>query len=155
MIRGFQREKLDDFTRADWDALINMLVGHYDELTLNKAVVKLAPKWDEYFLLEEMGRFVVYTARDDAGTLVGYNAFFINTHMHYAGLTLAVNDVFYLHPAHRRGPAALRFLRYTEGALKALGAQKVAYHFKRSNNFGLILSRLGYADEEGVVGKII
>lgn len=132
-----------------------MLEAHYEELTLNKEVVKLDPKWSDYYQLQHIAKFIVFTLRDDDRRLVGYNAFFLNTHMHYAGLLVAVNDVFYIHPDYRRGPAALRFLRSTEAALKALGAQKVAYHYKHGNSFAAILKRLGYADEEGVAGKII
>jgi hypothetical protein len=136
-----------------------LLELHYQELTLNKDVVKLAPKWDEYIALEDMGRFVILTARDDAGRLTAYNAFFTNTHMHYSALDMAVNDVFYIHDDFRRGSLALRFLRYTEATLKALVAPnaplKLVYHFKRGNNFAAILAALDYVDEEGVAAKII
>jgi hypothetical protein len=134
-----------------------LLVKHYEELTLHKEVVKLLPKWPDYLTLEAMGRFVVFTARDASGQLLAYNAFFINTHMHYSDLTVAVNDVFYIRDENRHGTLALRFLRYTETALKGLGAQKVAYHYKHGNNFGALLTsrRLGYQDEEGVAGKLI
>lgn len=148
----FQQESIGDLIPE----VMPMLEQHYEELTLNKDVVKLDPKWDDYRALEGMGRFVVLTAREH-GQLVAYNAFFLNTHMHYSDLMVAVNDVFYIHPDYRRGSLALRFLRHTEQALKSIGAQKVAYHCKRGNNFAAILrSRLlGYQDEEGVVGKII
>jgi hypothetical protein len=147
----FQREQLGDIIPE----VMPMLVDHYEELTLNKEVVKLLPKWDEYAALEAMGRFVVFTARDDSGALVAYNAFFLNPHMHYSDLTVAANDVFYIRHENRAGHFALRFLRYTETALAGLGARKVAYHFKHGNNFAAILRHLDYQDEEGVAGKII
>jgi hypothetical protein len=131
-----------------------LLQMHWEELTRNKEIAKLAPMWEEYAALEQMGRFVVFTARDD-GKLVGYNAFFINKHIHYAGMTLAQNDVFFLVPDHRRGTAALRFLRYCEDQLRELGAMKLTYHCKTVNNFAPILHRLGFADEELIVGKVL
>lgn len=149
----FQREYIRD--EQFIAEVMPLLLEHYEELTLHKTVVKLLPKWDEYAALEDMGRFAVFTARDDDGTLLAYNAFFLNTHMHYSDLTVAVNDVFYVRPEARDGRLALKFLRHTETALKALGAQKVVYHFKRSNAFGPLLAHLDYEHEEGVAGKLI
>lgn len=131
-----------------------LLIDHYEELTKRKDVVKLDPQWDQYALLEKLDRFVVFTARDD-GNLVGYNAFFVQAHMHYAGLKVAQNDVFFLVDDYRRGTTALRFLRYTEDALKRIDVRKVVYHCKPVNNLAPILHRLGHADEEVMVGKIL
>lgn len=131
-----------------------LLIAHYEELTLHKDIVKLDPQWDQYALLEKMERFTVFTARD-GGALVGYSAYFVNRHIHYAGLVHASNDVFYIDPAHRRGTTALRFLRHCEEQLRAQGVKKLMYHCKPSNNFAPILHRLGYADEEVMVGKIL
>jgi hypothetical protein len=131
-----------------------LLERHYEELTKHKEVVKLDPQWDQYASLERLERFVVFTARDE-GNLVGYNAFFVQPHMHYAGLLVAQNDVFWLCEEVRRGTTALRFLRYSEDALKKMDVRKIVYHCKSSNNFAPILYRLGFADEEAMVGKII
>ena len=147
---NFQRESLFDII----EEVEPLLEAHYEELTLHKDVVKLNPKWKDYAALEQMGRFAVFTARED-GVLHGYNAFFVNTSMHYADLCVGQNDVFFITPDHRRGTAALRFLRYTEEQLQLLGVRKVVYHCKYGNNFAPILHRLGYTDEEVMVGKII
>jgi L-amino acid N-acyltransferase YncA len=136
------------------DEVQPLLEAHYQELTRNKEVVKLEPRWSEYAALERMGCFVVLTARDE-GALIGYNAFFVNPHMHYAALRVAQNDVFYLREDHRRGTTALRFLRWSEQECRAMGAHKLVYHCKLSNKFAPILHRLGYADEEVMCGKII
>lgn len=127
---------------------------HYEELTLNRDVVKLDPQWEQYAALEQAGAFVVFAARDD-GKLVGYSAYFTFHHMHYAALRVAQSDVFFLAEAHRKGSAPLRFLRFCEAALKADGAQKIVYHCKPQNNFAPILNRLGYATEEVMVGKLL
>jgi hypothetical protein len=132
-----------------------LLERHYGELTRRKDIVVLDPMWNEYALLERLGRFMVFTARGEAGNLIGYNAFFVNKHLHYASLTVAQNDVFWIEPDHRRGTLALRFLRYCEDYLNKEGVDKVVYHCKASNNFGPILHRLGYADEETMCGKFL
>lgn len=131
-----------------------LLLAHYAELTLRKDVVKLDPMWQEYRLLEQLGRFVIFTARDD-GQLVGYAAYFLNKHLHYSALMVAQNDVLFLHPDKRRGTTALRFLDYAEDQLKAMGAQKLVYHIKFSLDWRPILHRKGYADEEVMVSKLL
>ena len=147
---NFQRETLFDVIE-EAQPLLDL---HYQELTRNKEIVKLNPQWDKYAVLESIGAFVVFTCRD-AGALVGYSAFFLNTHFHYADLMVAQNDLFYLSESTRKGMAALRFIRFCEAQLKDMGAHKIIYHAKHSNNFAPILNRLGYSSEETMCGKII
>jgi GNAT superfamily N-acetyltransferase len=130
-----------------------LLQLHYNELTLHKDVIKLDPMWPEYALLEQLERFMVLTAREE-GQLVGYNAFFLNRHMHYGGFTVAQNDVLFLHPEFRRGTTGLRFIDWTEEALWKLGADKITYHIKFSLDWRPILHRRGYQDEEVMCGKL-
>lgn len=153
----FQQEYLREMAGE----LIPFLSLHYEELTQNKDRVKLSPRWDRYLQMEDSGNFVIFTARDGK-RLVGYNAFFIDTHMHYEDLLVAANDVFYIAHEQRQGSTPLRFLRFTRDALRDIRDQrdhllplKVAYHFKAGNNFGAILDRLGYRHEEGVAAEIL
>lgn len=147
---NFQRETIFDVI----EEVQPLLDLHYDELCLNKDLAKLAPRWDVYTEMERLGCFVVFTARED-GRLVGYSAFFLQPHMHYSGFVVAQNDIFYIAQEHRRGTTALRFLRYSETALKELGAQKLVYHCKYSNNLAPILHRLSYRDEEVMTAKLL
>jgi len=146
----FQRETLFDIIE-EVDSLLQL---HYEELTLNKDRVKLDPQWNAYAELERLGRFVVFTARD-GDMLVGYNAFFLQKHMHYAGFTVAQNDVLFLHPDYRLGMTGIRLLKTSEAGLKAAGAEKVTYHVKFVKDWRPILHRFGYSDEEVMCGKII
>lgn len=130
-----------------------MLFSHYAEVALNQQRVKLNPRWQQYLLLQAGGKLHIHTARDD-GFLVGYNAFLVDAHLHYAGLVVAFNDVFYVDPEYRKGTTPLRLLRYTEQQF-AGWVDKIAYHHKAFNNFGPILHRLGYAPEEGVAAKLL
>lgn len=140
-----------------------LLQKHYDELTLNKDVVKLSPAWDRYAELEELGRFVVMTLRTEQNVLVGYSAFFLDFHLHYSDMPMASNDVLYLEPELRRSGHGLGLIQYSEDTLVALGAQKILWHVKFDKitdgkqhklDFRPLLHRLGYSDEETCVGKI-
>lgn len=129
---------------------------HYEELTLNKDLVKLDPDWDRYAAMEHAGGFHVFTARDD-GRLIGYSAFFLISHIHYRGLIVAQNDVLYLHPDMRNGMPGIRLIKHSHEGMKALGAHKIIWHCKHSNNLKQILLRLypGYRDEESMVGGML
>lgn len=126
---------------------------HYRELCLHRDVIKLDPMWREYALLEQLERFVVFTAREE-GQLVGYNAFFLNRHLHYGGFTVAQNDVLFLHPQARRGTTALRFIDWCEQKLWDAAADKLTYHIKFALDWRPILHRRGYVDEEVMVAKM-
>lgn len=144
----YQQESLYDVI----DDVGPLLQMHYQELTLHKQSVKLEPMWERYTLLEAMGGFVIYTAR--AGdALIGYSAFFVNAHMHYAELTVAVNDVLFLHPDHRTGRTGVRLIRFCEQEL-AERAGKITWHAKYSNELAEILERMGYMREEIVLSKL-
>jgi len=136
------------------DEMLSLLDEHYEELTLNKHVVKLNPNWNEYDRREKSGKFVYLTARDD-GKLVGYSAWFVDYHIHYADLKVAMNDVIFLKKEYRQGMAGIKLIKYSEKIVKELNVNKIAWHIKESNDFRPILQRMGYIEEDIIVGKIL
>ena len=146
----FQREILFDFIE-DAEPLLEM---HYQELAKHKERIALAPVWERYAELEKRGVFVLFTARDD-GKLIGYSAFFVQTHIHYADMLVASNDVLFLHPGYRKGGTGIKLIMFSERQLKEQGVNKITWHVKFSNDFRPILHRMGYADEETMCGKLL
>lgn len=149
----YARETLFDVVH-EVDALLKL---HYEELTLNRDKIALAPRWASYRALEAAGNFVLFTARDD-GKLVGYSAFFIDRHMHYVGLTLATNDVLYLHPERRTGRTGFKLIRFCEDQLGQMLADvdhKLIWHAKYSNYLARILEKMGYAREEVMMARMV
>lgn len=148
---SFQQETLFDIFH-EVDELLKL---HYEEVALHRDQIKLDPMWEEYAALERIGRLVTYTARDDE-RLVGYSCFFINRHMHYRDTTVAINDVIFLHPDFRKSTTGYRLIKFSHDQLKARGGiQKVAFHVKFSKDWSAVLHKLGYSDEEKIVGIII
>ncbi len=143
--------------------LLPLLEKHYEEITLNKDVVTLAPDWGRYADIEAAGKFYIFLLRDE-GKLVGYSAFFLDTHLHYSDLLVASNDVLYIDPAYRKTGDGATLIKFSESCLSAMGAQKITWHVKFNKtingveqllDFRPLLHRSGYADEETLVGKII
>lgn len=136
------------------DEMWPLLERHYQELTLNKEVVKLEVDWTQYESLEKLGMLEAITARED-GLLVGYSVFFVHHHMHYKSLKVASNDVLFLSSEHRKGSIGIRLIKESEKHMRAIGVNKIAWHVKHSLDWSKILVRLGYANEELVLGKIL
>lgn len=131
-----------------------LLRQHYEEIALHKDRIPLAPDWGRYEHLEATRSLPIYTARSD-GKLVGYSVFLLSYHLHYRNTLVAANDILYLAPEQRRGTTGLRLIKHSEAELKKLGVERIMWHVKFAHDFRAILHRLGYEDEEAIVGKLI
>jgi GNAT superfamily N-acetyltransferase len=149
--------QVEPYASARDDALIKM---HYDEIALNKDEKPLNPDWARYEQMEAAGNLVCFTARDD-GRMVGYSVFLLSWHLHYNTVRVAANDVLYLHPDYRKGMIGIRLIKYSEAELGKYGADWITFHVKFNKipddrkDFSPILHRMGYSDEEKMVGKMI
>lgn len=150
---AYQRETLFE-VMGDVEPLLQM---HHDELALDRDRIALSPRWDRYNAMESAGLLLVFTARESRA-LIGYAAFFLYPHMHCDRLTVAANDVLFLHPDCRKGSAGLKFLRFCESEIKKQphdGVLKIAWSAKPNSALESLLPRLDYATEETVFTKIL
>ena len=138
-------------TRQDIEYLLKL---HYDEIALNKDVIPLDPDWDKYKKLFDLNQLAIFTVRDE-GKLVGYSIFFVTSHLHYKSTIYANNDLLYLHPNYRKGSLGIKLLKSSEIYLKQKGVAKIMWHIKFNKDFRVLLHRMGYIDEDIIVGKII
>jgi len=136
------------------DEIQGLLELHYQELTLDKNVIKLDPDWHRYQTLLKENKLCIVVARDD-DLLVGYSVFFLDWHIHYKNNMFARNDVLFLAPSHRQGMTGIKLIKYSEMVLEALNVSKITWHIKYSKDFRKILHRLGYQDEEVVVSRAL
>lgn len=84
----------------------------------------LDPDYDLCLTLEANGRFRGWTARDGK-LLVGYMAWLIQPHLHYRSTLTAIDDLFLLSPAYRRGLNGYRMWTSALAALEGLGVRRV------------------------------
>jgi hypothetical protein len=147
----FQQESI----REIWREMDELLSLHYEEVALYKSLIKLEPMWNQYFALEDLGRFIIYTVRDD-GVLVGYGAFFVTPHMHYGSTVVAMNDVLFIHPEYRKSTGGYRLIKFCDESLRQRGdIHKITWHVKIAKDWTKVLHKLGYADEEIMCGKMV
>ena len=132
-----------------------MLIDHYQELTMHKDKIKLAPDWELYDKMEKSNNFYLLTARDnDTNELLGYSAWFVKPHIHYKETVVASNDVLFLRKDQRSGMTGIKLIKYSEQEMRKY-AHKITWHVKGEPDFRPILHRLGYIDEDVIVGKML
>ncbi len=120
--------------------LLPYLNAHWTEIVDDE--LPPDPDWKKYRDIEAAGAFKVFTARDDAGELVGYNAFFIHSNLHHRSSLQAVQDVIYIDKS-RRG-FGRTFIGWCGDQLREMGAQRIYLHVNAEHNFGPMLEQLGY-----------
>jgi GNAT superfamily N-acetyltransferase len=131
-----------------------LLELHYEEITLDKDVIKLKPNWERYLRLSHMDKLATLAAYDD-DKLVGYSIFFLEEHIHYEDNIIARNDVLFLHPEYRKGMTGIKLIKASEDMLSNMGVSKIFWHIKYSRDFRSILYRMGYKDEDIILGKAL
>ena len=145
---------IEQYSEELVEAIKPLLERHYQEVALHKEHIPLAPDWARYKKLADANALLIVGARDN-GQLVGYCVFFVSTMVHYMTTVSASNDVIYLAPEYRQGMAGVRLMKLAETALKQRGVTKVLWHIKFAKDFRKILYRMGYVDEDAIVGKIL
>jgi len=101
-----------------------------------------------YFALDDAARLVTVTARDD-GRLVGYDAFTVGAHPHFATAFHAVNEGIFVAPGSRR--AAVSLIRAAERHLARAALSRyhgsVRIHYQSPGKLprvGKLFEALGY-----------
>lgn len=134
----FQRESLRDTI----DEVRLLWQSHYAE-TEQYRRLPLCPDEAQFFRMEEMGMWRQFTARAD-GQLVGHLGYIVHQDRHTSVLC-AIEDYFYLLPAHRAGSNAIRLLRFAIASLKEEGCQQIGMSSKMTHDIDPLLRRVGFA----------
>lgn len=119
----------EDLTTALISEVSPMLMAHWMEVA-RYPDMRLDPDWEKYLRIQEHGGLRIFTARED-GRLVGYNAFFVDTHLHYKTWRLASNDVIFINRMERG--FGKHFRAFCEMKLKDEGIRVATYHVKREH----------------------
>jgi ribosomal protein S18 acetylase RimI-like enzyme len=147
------RERLTSALRSE---LMPLLERHYVAIS-GCPDVPLEPRWDVYASLQDMGKLVVFTARaPDTRRLIGYVAFLIDWHLHYASLLVATQDVLWIDAQYRAGSTiGSDLLRTAEDHLRELDVDLILQHSKVAHPIDALLLRRGYRDLDHTWAKRI
>lgn len=126
--------------------LADLLFEHYEELCQFKDLAgvdtSIEPDWSRYQVLEERGALIALLAYEGS-VVVGYSASFLQTNLHYPGITFAQNDVLFIAKPHRHGRAGLLLIRETKRWAHFLGASLMLWHTKPGSTLETLMPRLG------------
>lgn len=104
------------------------------------------PDLDKYEQMEAARTVMLITVRHK-GELVGDIIYFLSEDSDNFGKTYAEDNGFYLYPEHRKGPLAVKLLRYGDATLKKLGVSYVFMGDKEpigGPDLSIIFKRAGY-----------
>lgn len=146
----FQEETLDKVKGE----ITGLLQKHWEEIALNKDVIKLDPDWKGYQAMWDAGILHILTVRQD-GNMVGYYVSIVAPHLHYQKSLTSYSDIFYLLPEFRVGLTGFRMLQAHEKIMKGKGVQKIFAMEKLDHPIAGLWKRLGYRHIENVYSKVI
>ena len=131
-----------------------IFVRHHRELALNQDVIKMDLDLERFRELERKDALFVLVARD-AGKVIGYLLAFLLPHMHYksAGL-MALVDMYYILPEHRRGAGARLFLEF-ERLMRVRGIVQMMCGCKVHQDHGALFEKLGWTWSDKTFIKVL
>ena len=125
-------------------------VSHYAE-THDEMYGQLNPDLGFYERAVPIMR--IFTARDDAGELHGYQVFFVMNDPHSRDSVQAVQDILYLCRSAREGLAGYRFIKWCAEQLEAEGVDVIHQRIAAKHDFGPVLERMGFELEDLTYSK--
>lgn len=134
-----------------WDEVQPLLDAHWREIAFYRDI-PLEPRKGVYEGMDKAGMIRVFTARSH-GELVGYAAYIITQHMHYASWKVASQDVLFLLPEFRNAGNGAGLILFSERLLANEGVQAVTQHVKDAFDFGPLLRGIGYERMESTYIK--
>ena len=131
-----------------------LIKQHWEEIALNKDIIKLNPDWRAYAELDRVNALRVFTARKD-GKLVGYFVVIVSKALHYADHLFANNDIIFLTKPARKGLTGVKLIKFAIDSLKAEGITKLHINTKAHQPFDPILERLGFEEIERIYSLVL
>jgi GNAT superfamily N-acetyltransferase len=131
-----------------------LLTDHWEDVAVNKDVIKLNPDWDAYHNLEDSGALKIFTVRVDE-KLVGYFVVILRNHIHYKDHLYAFNDALFLKHDYRKGLTGAKLMKFAEKCLKDDQVSVLVVNTKRHKPFDGLLEWLGYSHVENVYSKYL
>jgi hypothetical protein len=125
-----------------WPEIMRLASEHWCETEGYRHGQKFAPDAARYFHYDEIGFYVMFTARDE-GRMVGYAGMYFTPSMHTQQM-IATEDTWFLLPEYRKGRNALSFYKFVEAEAVKRGVVELGMTAKLTNGAGKIMEYLGY-----------
>lgn len=142
----------EEYVSDKFEEIKSLTEEHWQEITLNKELMKLKPVYKAYELMDQYKSALSLFAYVDE-KLVGYSINFVHPHLHYADLMTCHNDLLFLSPAYRNSPIGLKLIRETVKKAKERGAKVMSWHAKKGSTLDKLLERMDYKVQDIVYYK--
>lgn len=136
------------------DELRPMLQEHYKEVAMYQDDIDLNFDEEKYRTIDHQDALRIFTMREE-GKLVGYNVFFVSTHIHYMDHIYAQNDVVYIDPEYRGSECTPTFFKRCDNWLKEEGVSVITYHMKVNKPFQALMDFLEFDHAEHIYTKYV
>jgi len=121
-----------------------LLVRHHKEIAQDQdGRMPLDVDTARYQALDEAGILCLFLVRLD-GVVIGYWVGFLWPHLHYKSTMVAMTDVYYLMPEHRKAGIGRAMFVAIEDELRALGAKKAFVQSKVYSDHSPLFESLGW-----------
>ena len=135
--------------------LLPLFPLHWEELGLDRDVIPMDMDTPRYEALDALGQIHLTTARDGE-RLVGYVICFVIRHLHYRSAgEMALADMYWLDPAHRRGTTAIRLFTEMERSLRERGVVRMHMSCKVHQDHTALFEWLGYTLSDFTFSKLL
>ena len=138
---------------------LDMIRAHHEEAGVHKDTIPLDPDIPRYLQLEEIGIFRAW-AGYSGKTLAAYMGWYVQPHLHYRGSLMAVEDLYYMSPAYRKGSAGRRMFVEVEDEFRPMGVKRIMLHCKthvmrERGGLGPFFASLGYIHTDDFWSKTL
>lgn len=136
------------------DEIRPLHLAHWQETELHRHGLPFNPDYPRFIEYERAGRYLLFTARNEQGRMVGNCAIYLHRSTHTQTI-VATEDTMFLLPEYRKGRTAIRFFLYGERCAAACGATEGRVSVKHVNRVGLLWQRIGYRPVATEYSKIL
>ena len=144
-------EDVDGFKFVD--EFEKLFPEHYEELCVTKDF-NYEPDYEAYKRMAEAGMLRCITCRSDE-RLIGYIIFIVTPHLHYKSCVTAIEDLYFVTKAFRKGRVGIMLFKYAEKVLKERGVQRIVMHTKVHLDNSKLFEYLGYKMTDKVFSKML
>lgn len=136
------------------EELMPLHLAHWMETEGYRHGLEFAPNYERYVYFNSIGFYRLFTARNDAGKLVGNIGMYVTDSMH-TNNKVATEDTLFLLEEARKGFVAARFVAFVEAELKKLAPIEINITIKEANRLPKLMMRLGYLKTATQYSKLL
>lgn len=135
------------------DLPLPLMVEHWTEVALDKAVMVLKPSAARYAALEQSGHFFLLGALCD-DEIVGYVSCFVSEHLHYSGLVYGTADALFVNQEHR-GHFGVALIHAAERECQVRGSITFSISAPVASRLVDLLPKMGFQPQETIFTRVI